>query len=267
MTSGTGTKVAGPAAIDPRIRQRRAEVARHRGRRRLRRIVVALVVAAIVAGAVALLHSPWASARVVTVRGVHPHTPTAAIVAAAGLIGHPPLVSVDPGASAARIEALPFVATATVQRRWPDGVVVTVTERVPTVQMAGPKGTWAILDGSGRTLLVHPGATPGLVQLVVRTAAGPLVPTGVGGSLPASATAGLAVARSLPPAFIAQVVSVTEAPDATVSLALDSGLTVLLGTDAGLGAKYEDVAAIIAHAALHGMHTIDVTVPQSPTVG
>jgi hypothetical protein len=52
-----------------------------------------------------------------------------------------------------------------------------------------------------------------------------------------------------------------------VSLALGSGLTVLLGTDAALGAKYEDVAAIIAHASLRGMHTIDVTVPQSPTVG
>jgi hypothetical protein len=40
-----------------------------------------------------------------------------------------------------------------------------------------------------------------------------------------------------------------------------------LGTDTELNAKYEDVAAIIAHASLVGATTIDVSVPQSPTVG
>jgi len=54
--------------------------------------------------------------------------------------------------------------------------------------------------------------------------------------------------------------------DGTVDLALNSGLTVLLGTDKALHAKYEAVAAIIAGAPLHGAKTIDVTVPRSPTV-
>ena len=67
-------------------------------------------------------------------------------------------------------------------------------------------------------------------------------------------SAGLTVCRTLPPAFAAQVVSVTVAADGTVSLALNSGITVLLGTDTDLPAKYEDVAAIIAHASLHGAH-------------
>ena len=56
------------------------------------------------------------------------------------------------------------------------------------------------------------------------------------------------------------------APNATVTLALTSGLVVHLGTTSDLTAKYEDVAAIIANAPLRGAHTIDVTVPQSPTV-
>ena len=38
------------------------------------------------------------------------------------------------------------------------------------------------------------------------------------------------------------------AADGTVSLALNSTLVVLLGTVSDLTAKYEDVAAIIAHA-------------------
>ncbi len=52
----------------------------------------------------------------------------------------------------------------------------------------------------------------------------------------------------------------------TVSLALNSGITVWMGTPTDLGAKYEDVAAIVAHASLRGATSIDVTVPQSPTV-
>jgi len=62
------------------------------------------------------------------------------------------------------------------------------------------------------------------------------------------------------------VVSVTVAPDATISMALNSGITVMLGTATDLPTKYEDVAAILAHGSLHSTSTIDVTVPQSPAV-
>ena len=77
---------------------------------------------------------------------------------------------------------------------------------------------------------------------------------------------GLEVCRTLPLAFSAQVVSVTVAPDRTVDLALNSGLTVVIGTDTDLNVKYQDVASIIAHASLKGVKTIDVTVPGAPTV-
>ena len=252
--------------IDPRIRQRRVEVARRRGRRRLRWIAAALAAVILAAVGLAVLHTPWFSARVVTVKGSHLHTSTAAILGAAGLGGHPPLVSVDPGATAARVEALPFVASAAIQRRWPDHVVITVKERTPVVQMAGPPSHWSTLDGEGRTLEVRPAPTPSLAVLIVHAPWGPVPPGAVGGTLPAAAEPGLTVARTLPGAFVAQVVSVTVAPDGTVSLALDSGITVRIGTATDLGAKYEDVAAIIAHASLRGATAIDVTVPQSPTV-
>ena len=91
------------------------------------------------------------SAQVVTVAGPHPNTATAAIEAAAGLGGHPPLINVDPGPVAARVEQLPYIAAAQVHRHWPDGVQITVTERVPALQMAGP-------GRSGRSST--PGAAP-----------------------------------------------------------------------------------------------------------
>ncbi len=49
--------------IDPRIRQRRIEVARRAGRRRLRWVVGAGAAVVVVAVAIALLHTPWFSAR------------------------------------------------------------------------------------------------------------------------------------------------------------------------------------------------------------
>jgi cell division protein FtsQ len=203
---------------------------------------------------------------VVTVEGAHPHTPGAVIVATAGLDGHPPLISVDPGAAAARVETLPFIASARVQRHWPDGVTVTVSERVPVAAMAGPGSSWSILDKDGRTLQVVATSPPGLMVLAVHSAGGTVSPSPVGRTLPAGARDGLTVARTLPRAFSAQVVSVTEAADGTIDLGLNSGLTVVLGTDTDLASKYEDVAAIIAHGSLQGAHTIDVSVPASPAV-
>jgi len=74
------------------------------------------------------------------------------------------------------------------------------------------------------------------------------------------------VCRTLPPAFVGQVVSVTVAADGSISMALDSGINVLFGTDANRIAKYTDIATILAHGTLDATSTIDVTVPESPTV-
>lgn len=265
--SGEDEEEAGRPVIDPRIWQRRLSIQRSQGRRRLQWIGGVAVVLFLVAVAVALLHTRWFSAQVVTVSGSHPHTTEAAIVAAAGLQHHPPLISVDPGATARRVEALPFIASAQVERHWPDGVQIKVTERVPVVQMAGPGSSSSILDGDGRTLSVAATRVPGLLVYTVGTGATAVHPAPVGRSLPPAAAAGLVVSRSLPPAFSAQVVSVSVAQNGSISLALDSGITVLLGSDADLRAKFEDVAAIIAHGSLRATSTIDVTVPQSPTVG
>jgi cell division protein FtsQ len=253
--------------IDPRIRQRRVAVRRGQGRRRLRWVLAGLVVVAVVVGGLALLHTPLFNSKVVTVTGSHPHTPTAAIVSAAGLDRPVPLIDLNTGAAADRVEALPYIASAEVTRHWPDGVTIAVTERAPAAVVAGPGSSWSIVDAAGRTLLVQPTRPAGLVQLVVTTAKGQTAPVPVGASLPAVADPGLRVASTLPPAFAAQVTSVSVAPDGTVDLALNSGLTVQLGTATDLAAKYEDVAAIIAHADLHGKKVIDVTVPDAPAVG
>ena len=253
------------SSIDPRIRQRREQIERSRTQKRLRWLAVFAGVAVLVAAGVFLLHTPLFEAKIVIVAGNHPNTTTQAIEAAAGVTDHPPLISVDPGPAAARVETLPFIASAQVIRHWPDAVTIAVTERIPVAVMAGPSTEWSTLDGNGRTLAVT--TTRPALPVLAATAKSAVVPAPVGATVGSAANPGLLVARTLPPAFVAQVVSITVAADGTVSLALTSGLTVLLGTVSDLPAKYEDVAAIIAHASLGDAHTIDVTVPQSPTIG
>jgi cell division protein FtsQ len=261
------SRTPGETPIDPRIRQRRESVERSRTHKRLRRAAVVVGLVALVAIGVGLLHTALFEAKVVTITGAHPNTSEAAIIRAAGLVSHPPLISVDPGGVAERVETLPFIASAQVSRHWPDGLTIHVTERVPVVGMAGPTTSWSTLDGYGRTLSVTPDR-PVLPVLIVHGPTGaPVPPAPVGATVAPAASPGLAVARTLPPAFAGQVESVTVAADGTVSLALSSGLVVLLGTVSDLTTKYEDVAAIIAHGSLRGAHTIDVTVPESPTVG
>jgi cell division protein FtsQ len=267
MTPPTDATVDRAPAIDPRIRERRVAIQRSRGRRRLRWLLAVIGAAVLVIGVVLLLHTPWFNARVVTVTGAHPHTSTAAIEAAAGLVKHPPLIDVDTGAAARGVEGLPFIATARVSRHWPDGVGIAVTERVPVAEVAGPGTSWSVLDGFGRTLEVQPGPVPGLPVFAVHTSSGPVTPAPVGGRLPPAAADGLRVARTLPKAFSGQVAALTVAADDTVTLALNSGITVELGTATDLSAKYEDAAAILARGTLQATSVIDVTVPASPTVG
>lgn len=245
--------------IDPRIRERRAEVLRSQARRRLRRALVVVAVAAAAVCGWVLLHSSLLSARVITVVGAV-HTPTAEIVDAAGLSHHPPLLDVGT-ANAAAVERLPWVSSATVAREWPDGVRITVVERTPAAAVAaGTTGGWAVVDRSGRVLAID-AARPSGVVAVSGTG-----PPGRPGSVLADARPALRVAGSLPKAFGGQVVDVQQNPAGDVTLHLRSALTVYLGSTASLRQKYEDVAALLAGAHVSAGQSIDVSVPATPVV-
>jgi cell division protein FtsQ len=247
--------------MDPRISERRRQVG---ARRRRRWLTAALAVAVVVAFGVAgwnLLHSRVLAARVVTVAG-SVHTPAAAVVQQAGLADHPPLLDVDPAAVAARLEALPWVAGATVTRQWPDTVHIAITERRPVAVVPGHQpNTFAEVDASGRVVALVASAPAGLVHLVVPAVAGP-----PGTTLGASAAPALQVAATLPAALAGQVVQVEDEPAGQVVLALSTPVTVALGTPVQLTAKYEAAAALLAGASLHDGDVIDVSVPTAPIV-
>ncbi len=141
----------GRGRMDPRISARRAAVSREQGRKRLRIFVIGLAGTALLVGAWFLLHTPLFSARVVTVTG-EVHESAAQVVAQAGLASRPPLLDVNAGAVAARIEQLPWVRSAFVDVSWPDAVHIRVTEETPRLVVSMAGGRWATLSADGRVL-------------------------------------------------------------------------------------------------------------------
>ncbi|HVA10285.1 MAG TPA: FtsQ-type POTRA domain-containing protein [Acidimicrobiales bacterium] len=264
--STTTTKKGPPAGatrkapIDPRISARRTAIARQQGRRRLWVLVSIAVVATLGAGVWFVLQSPVFSARALTVSGAV-HETAAQVEAAAGLSTHPPLMDVRAGASAVAVERLAWVRTATVSTHWPDGVHITVTERVPKLAMAASNGTWAELTADGRVLALDAAQPPGLVVVT-----GPQPPGIPGSFLGPADQAGIRVASTLPVSFAAQVTAVHVEPGGWVQLAMTTPILVNIGTATQLPAKYEDVTAILAGATLHSGDVIDVSVPGAPTV-
>jgi cell division protein FtsQ len=246
--------------MDPRISARRTAVLRQQGQRRLRVVVIGLAGTALIVGVWFLLHSPLFAARSLTVTG-NAHESAAAVVAQAGLASHPPLLDVDAGAAASRIEQLPWVRSAVVHVSWPDGVHIVVTEETPRLVVSVPGGPWKSMSADGRVLGVSAARPPGLLLLTV-----PQQPGAPGSVLPARDEPALRVAATLPVSFASQVTGVTVEPQGWVQLSLTTPVLVDIGSTAELTAKYEDISAILAGAALHDGDVIDVSVPQAPTV-
>jgi cell division septal protein FtsQ len=256
----SGASARQRAAIDPRISARRKAVTRQRGRRRLVWLVVLGVVSVLVVGGWFLLHTPWFSARTITVHGAT-HETSAQVISAGGLAGHPALIDVHPGAVVQGIERLPWVHRATVTVAWPDKVHIAVTEQVPLAEMKTAGGQWALLTSAGRVLSLTPTQAPGMIVLT-----GPQAPGPAGSTLGAADQVGLSVAVTLPVSFKAQVTSVGVQPGQWVQLAMTTPVVINIGTASQLPSKYEDVTSILAGATLHAGDVIDVSVPDAPTV-
>jgi cell division protein FtsQ len=87
----------------------------------------------------------------VTVEG-RANADAAEILAASGLAQGQPMLSVSPEAIRARLEALPWVERASVQRRFPGHVHLVIEERTPFAIWQN-RGRFALIDRQGRVIL------------------------------------------------------------------------------------------------------------------
>lgn len=244
------------AALHPRIRARRVAVARDVGRRRRRRLNVVLgVLCAVVWGLVGL-RSPLFDVDRVQVSGAE-HTPSAAVLSALGAGPGTPLIDVDTGAAAARIEDLPWVAEARVQRLWPGTVRVVVVERRAVAVVAHPGG-WARLDASGRVVAVAAERGDDLVALDGSRDVAP------GAALGRDDRALLRAVGDLPTEAREHVTSIGRAGEG-LTATLDDGPCLVLGDATDLEAKVRAAAAVAEDADLDEGR-IDVRVPSAPAL-
>lgn len=73
------------------------------------------------------------------------------ILAALAVARGTPMLSVDPEAARARIEALPWIKTAVIERQLPDTLFVKLTERAP-MALWQKDGAFSVVDAEGRVL-------------------------------------------------------------------------------------------------------------------
>jgi cell division protein FtsQ len=260
----TGVLPAGAGApqrppTDPRIRQRRVEVARAAGRRRLRLLSCALGAALVGVAGLAVLHSPLLAVHHVDVVGA-PAVDRAEVLRVSGLATQPPLVDVDLASVERRIATIPEVATVTARKEWPTGVEIVLTQRQPVAAAAAGQG-YAVLDLAGHVLRDTTARPAGLPLVLLAVAPGP-----PGSVLPARALPLISAAQALPAALQGAVEAIGYLTDGSVVLRLQGRLVAVLGDDSDLRQKFESLSAVLAQVPTAGVSTIDLSVGSAPVL-
>jgi cell division protein FtsQ len=263
--------------VDPRLRARRREVLRSEGRRRLRRLgVVAGVAGAGLAGWLLAL-SPLLDVDQVVVRGAQRSGPEL-VREVTGVLPGQAMVTLRLDQAAADVEELPWVATATVERRWPGTVTVSVTERRPVAAVAVPAAgsgrdlaagpSWILVDDQGRQLAVVSSPEPELGS--IEGGDEEPRPGNQVGPVTAGALQLLVELRAAVPSEPARVV-VT--PDGSLQAVVGDGngaeWQVRFGAPVRLADKVLALRTLVERGALAGAAAgvvVDVRVPEAPVL-
>ena len=250
-----------PAQIpmDPRIRQRRIEVKRDAGLRRLRVLIAVLVVLLVTGGTWFAVRSSLLDVDHIEVEGAGRSTP-AAVAAASGLRRGTAMIHLDETRMLAGVESLPWVRRASVRKEWPGTVVITVEERVARAVSRSDGGPWVLLDADGRVLAEAAEPPAGLMAI-----------EGLGqlpepGGHVATSGGPLAVLAALPPSLGARVAAIVAGDAGAIDLKLKPRGTVRFGPAADAPAKVRAIETVLASVDTHNLAVLDVRLPSSPVL-
>jgi cell division protein FtsQ len=113
-------------------------------------------------GAWALFGPVLLVARSFVVTGTH-LVPASEVLAVAGVSPGTPLIRVNTGQVAARVDTIRQVGSAQVTRSWPDRLVIVVRERTPALAVPAPGGGFDLVDPDGvivRWAVTRPAGLP-----------------------------------------------------------------------------------------------------------
>ena len=219
---------------------------------------VALGALAVALFMVAVLASPLLRITSVVAVGTA-HTSAATIVRAANVGTGSSMVLLDTGAIAHRVEMLPWVASASIRRRWPSTLQIDVQERTPVATATNASGQIVAVDRSGRVLGVMTSRL-GLPGLSIQGHAGQ-----PGSLLTSTAQPCLDVAASVPKALAFQLRAIV-CIGSHLQLVFPGPVAFELSLANDLQAKYIAVASMIAKETFHSYDTVDVSDPANVTI-
>jgi cell division protein FtsQ len=210
----------------------------------------------LVAAVALALHSPLLAVSRIEVVGAI-ESSAVARVAASGVGEGALLLWVDTEAVRRSVAEDPWVSHVTVERVWPNRVVVEVVERTPVVWIEGSDG-WMRVATDGVVIDVSERPTPGLVQAAVA------MPDRVPGESPTDPVWGeiVALARVLTDGIGPDVRVVVRGAELWTTVA---GVDVRFGHPIDLADKGRTLVALLREPIEPGS-LIDVTSPQRPAI-
>lgn len=252
MTTAQMTTVS----IDPRLRSRRSAVLRAQGRRRLRRLIIALSAIVVVAAAWAIARSSLFDVDSISWSGLDEVSMSEATQAAGIEVGVS-LSEVDPAVVAERIEGLPWVLDAAVERSWFGDVTISVTEREAAALVMREQGVWVVVDRTGHVLTAETNRSD-LPRLSGIASAG-----APGTQLAADSEALLAIVDQIPAAVRDRIEGVSRDERGELWISLNTADRVLLGTAEEIPLKIVAFVSILEQVDAEGRTgwEMDVSVP------
>lgn len=146
--------------IDPRLAERRREVAEDRARRKVSRLVKFLVALGVAGGTIWLLLSPLLSVAAVTTSGIAASSALTVLSEQDVVVGTP-MVLIRAGQVESALEADPWIGESVVELDWPTSVLVRIQERVPAAWLETDEG-WGMFAVDGVQLATAPEPDPAL---------------------------------------------------------------------------------------------------------
>ena len=184
----------------------------------------------------ALLGSRFLVVRAITVTGTHLVSP-AQVIAAAHVPAGTPLIRVDPAQVAARVEAITQVASAQVSKHWPDGLAITVRERVPVMSVRTADGQYDLVDHDG-VIVRYVATRPATMPVLQTTVPGAELRGNPGVATVAEVLTGL-------PPWLSRQVSSVAVSGPTVTLYLTGSRTVVWGSPERAVVKAHELAILM----------------------
>jgi len=224
-----------------------------------RRLVLTVIAAAVAIAGVSLVasRSSLFHLRHLEVVGTTSLT-RAEVVRLAALSSSTNVLWVDPGAVERRLESDPWVATATVSRRLPGTIRISVVERAPVAMIRDERG-FTLLAADGVALSTVE-ADPALPEIVI--VAGSSARSGDASAQAEAARAIAGLARGRLPTVVRAVVWA-----GALTVELDDGTRVEFGQPIGIQAKAAAARRILRWVtAQHAsVASVNVMAPDSPT--